>query len=392
MRQGALSTIKVLEATTSVAGAYCGKLLAGCGAEVVKIEKPGAGDPIRGYGPFPGDAPHQEKSGLFLHLNTGKKGITLDLQTQASATIFKDLARNVDVVLEDFQPGLLEGLGLGYETLSNLNPRLVMTSVTSFGQTGPYRDLKTTELTTFALSGYMDLTGTPDREPLKTWGFLGNYTGGVCAALGTMSGLEARDLTGIGQHIDASVFESMLILLGMPPFEYKYSGEVQKRAGNDAPGTDVSHMVSKLLPCRNGYVQFHTPPPGMLQLLTGDPRLEEPDLSREEYDKLFLSWLMERDKEEIAARGQELRIAFVEVPDPGELVRDPQHEARGMFCEVDHPVAGSLSHPGAPFLMSETPWKTERAPLLGEHNEQVYRDELKYSSDQLVRLRQLAII
>ena len=392
MAEGALSPLKVLEATSSVAGAYCGKLLAGCGADVLKIEKPGAGDPARAYGPFPGDTPHPEKSGLFLHLNTGKRSITLDVETATGAGIFKDLVEHVDVLLEDFRPGTLDGLGLTYDVMAGINPRLIMTSVTPFGQTGPYRDLRTTELTTFALSGYMDLTGLPEREPLKTWGFVGEYMGGVCAALGTMSGLSARELTGAGQRVDASVFESMMILLGMPPVEYRFLDQVFKRAGNGTPGVDASRSMSHLLPARNGHIQFHPAPPGMLNLLTGEPRLEEQGLRREEYDELFRPWLMKHDKEEIAAKAQDLRLAFTEVFNPGELLEDVQHEARGMFEEIDHPAAGSLKQPGPPFHMHETPWSTRRAPLLGEHNELVYSKELKYSHEELVRLKQRSII
>ena len=359
--------LTVVELADSVAGAYCGRLLAGFGAQVVKVEQPGAGDPLRAYGPFPDDIPDPEQSGLFLYLNAGKKSVALDARSPAGAEQLRGLIEGADVAIIGLHPQEADALDLTYEALSRGNPGLVMTSVTHFGLTGPYRDLQSTELTTLALSGYMGLTGLPERAPLKTWGFLGEYTGGVCAALGTLSALRARETSGEGQLVDHSILESMLLLLGMPPFEYSYLGEVYTRAGNDTPGVDSSRMPSKLLPARDGYVQIHRGHEGALTLLTGEPRLEEEGLAREEYDAMLLRWLAERDKTEVAERAQELRMAYTEVCSPDELLLDPQHLSRAFFDEVDHPVAGPLLLPGAPFKLRGAPWRTGRAPLLGEH-------------------------
>ena len=357
----------VIELTDSVAGAYCGRLLAGFGAEVVKVEQPGAGDLLRAYGPFPDDQPDPEQSGLFHYLNAGKQSVALDIESRVGAQQLRDLIASADVAIVGLRPEEAEARGLSYASLSRGNPGLVMTSVTHFGLTGPYRDLHSTELTTFALSGYMSLTGLPEREPLKAWGFLGEYTGGVCAALGTLSALRARAATGEGQLVDHSILESMLLLLGMPPFEYRYLGKIYTRAGNDTPGVDSSRMPSKLLPARDGYVQTHRGHAGMLALLTGEPRLEEENLPREEYDAMLLRWLAGHDKTEVAERAQELRMAYTEVRAPSELLLDPQHVSRGLFDEVEHPIAGSVTLPGAPFNLHGAPWRTRRAPLLGEH-------------------------
>ena len=384
--------LRVIELADSVAGAYCGKLLAGFGAAVVKVERPERGDPLRAHGPFPDDEPHPERSGLFLHLNTGKQSVTLDYASESGKRILRRLLDDADVLIDGAAPGVLDDLGLGHAALAESNPKLVTTSVTAFGQSGPYRDLHSTELTRFALSGYMDLTGFPDREPLKTWGYLGEYMGGVCAALGTMSALAARDESGRGQHVDHSVFESMLILLGMPPFEYRYLGEVYKRAGNDTPGVDSSRMPPKVLPTSDGYVQMHRGHEGMLTLLTGEPRLEEPDLPREEYAAMLGPWLAAREKEAVARDAQELRLPYTEVNSPADLLRDVQHEARGVFATVQHPVAGELRQPGAPFKLSATPWETRPAPLLGEHNLAVYGGQLGYSAQEITQLRQRGVI
>ncbi len=392
MSDSALAGLRVLEIAGSVAASYCGRMLAGCGAEVIKVEPPGSGDPVRAHGPFPGDAPHLERSGHFLHLNTGKKSITLNLDTHEGAEVFKRLAASADAVIEDTPPGTMERRGLGPDTLEELNPGLVLSSVTPFGQGGPYRDLQTTELVTFALSGYMDLCGLPDREPIKAWGSLGEYVAGVSAAIATMSGLAARDRMGGGQHVDHSIMDSMMVLLGMTPFEYRYYDEVFKRAGNDTPGVDITYSMSKLLPCRDGYVQVHNGPPGMLTILTGEPMLEEKGHLRQEYDRVFSSWLGERDKKEVAEKAQEIRLPFTEVSEPRDLLSDPQHEARGVFEQIDHPHAGKVTQPGAPFKMSETPWVTTRAPLLGEHNDSIYRGELNCTDEEIAGMIRMGVL
>jgi len=160
----ALSDVRVLDLTHYVAGPYCTKLLADYGAEVVKIEKPGEGDGARRMGPFLGDGPHPEKSGLFLHLNTSKKGITLNLKTRTGIEIFKKLVKDVDILVENFEPRVMTSLGMDYETLADINPRLVMTSISNFGQTGPYRDYKATELVISAMGPHMFFEGEHNRE------------------------------------------------------------------------------------------------------------------------------------------------------------------------------------------------------------------------------------
>ena len=163
----ALEDVKVLDLTHHVAGPYCTKLLADYGADVIKVERPGLGDSARSMGPFPGDAPHRERSGIFLHLNTNKRGITLDLKSRAGAKVVKELAREVDILVESFRPGTMERYGLGYETLRVVNPGLVMTSISNFGQTGPYRDYRSAEIMVYGMGGEMYSTGLDEREPVK---------------------------------------------------------------------------------------------------------------------------------------------------------------------------------------------------------------------------------
>ncbi|RLC69697.1 MAG: hypothetical protein DRI26_08580 [Chloroflexi bacterium] len=203
MAQQVLSDVKVLDLTWYIAGPYCTKLLADYGADVIKVERPGEGDPARKMGPFFQDDPHPEKSGLFLHLNTNKKSITLNLKSDWGRRIIKELVKGVDILVESFRPGVMARLRLDYETLEKINPKLVMTSISNFGQTGPYRDFKASEIIIYGMGGAMNQTGLTEREPLKKGLNVIQYQGGTMAAIATMMALLLAD-EGIGQHVDVS--------------------------------------------------------------------------------------------------------------------------------------------------------------------------------------------
>ncbi|MFQ5873514.1 MAG: CaiB/BaiF CoA transferase family protein, partial [Dehalococcoidia bacterium] len=229
---GWLSHLKVLDLSHSITGPFCTKLLAQLGAEVVKLEPPGGGDRARSQAPFFLDRPHKERSGLFLYLSAGKKSATLDLQTPSGARILKELAKRADVLVEGFAPGTLVGLGLSYDVLSEINPGLVMASITEFGQDGPYRDYKANELVQFALSGLMYPTGFPDREPIQSGGYLPQYKAGLVAAIGILAALQWRDINGVGQHLDISMLEVAANFLETTPILYSYQGIVRGRTGS----------------------------------------------------------------------------------------------------------------------------------------------------------------
>ena len=397
---GALANLRVLELARSVAAPFCTKLLAGCGAEVIKVEPPGQGDPARTTGPFKNDVPHPEQSALFLHLNTSKKSITLDPASETGRAILLRLVEDADILVEDLGPKALADLRLDYPSLEQINPRLIMASISFFGQTGPYRDYLANELTGFAMGGYMYITGHPDREPVKAAGNVGQYQGGLHAAVGVMAALLYRNLHGVGQQIDVSITES----LGFSTYAtgaWLNHGEVQHRVGNRLASNNPQALYpSTFLPCKDGWIHAHHAPTDftLLALLMEEPRLASPEIVAEPrghadlMDELCLPWLSRYDKFEVVRRAQELRHPFTEVLDISEVLQDPQHEARGYFVEVEHPVAGAIKQPGAPFRASGTPWQTTAAPLLGEHNEAVYCQRLGYTKEDLVRLRQLGII
>jgi len=228
LTDAALSDLRIIDLSQGVAGPYCTKLLADYGAEVIKIEPP-AGDVSRRLGPFPGDLPDPEKSGLFLHLNTNKKSVTLDVSTTSGAVVLKKLLARADALVESYAPGRTEEWGIGYEQLKGDFPQLVYASITSFGQTGPYRDYRANSLVAMAMSSIMYNTGEPDREPLVTGTEPADYFAGLQAFVGVLAALAYRQSEGTGQHIDVSLVESMAAADEYNAAMYAYSGAIRRR-------------------------------------------------------------------------------------------------------------------------------------------------------------------
>jgi CoA:oxalate CoA-transferase len=395
-REQALSGITVLDLTHYVAGPYCTKMLADYGAEVIKIEKPGSGDPARRMGPFPKDEPNPEKSGMFLYLNTNKKGITLNLKSTTGARIFKNMVEKADAVVENFSPRVMPSLGLDYASLKAINADLVMVSISSFGQTGPYRDYKAADLNIWGLSGIQYELGEPERPPLRIGNNVSEYVGGLYGALSALSALYFRDETGVGQHVDISILEAFHTMQPSMTVVYSYAGFIRKRAGIRFPWG--------ILPCQDGYVGFYLPTQvhweslcALMQMpeLRDKPEYETPMMReerREEITAIIVNWLKDKRMEDVFHAAQELRLPLTIVPNPEQLTNNPQYKARKYFRRINHPATGNLTYPGAPFKMSGTPWQARHAPLLGEHNEEIYCGRLGYSKDDLVKLKEEGII
>jgi len=397
LAQQALSGLVVLDLSENISGPYCTKLLADYGAEVIKIERPDGGDPSRNSGPFPNDEPHPERSGLFLFLNANKKGITLNLKNSSGAAIFKRLARAADIVVENSRPGTMASLGLDYEALVMANPSLIMTSISYFGQDGPYRDYDGSDIVAQAMGGLMAMTGEPDREPLKLPGSQAEFQAGLNGAVATLCALYFRDETGEGQHIDVSVQEAVASILEAAVTMYSYSGHIRGRLGPrhhlQCPATVMAAGDGWLF-VQAGANWDH------LAAYLDAPQLMEPRLASilryryaDEVEGLIRPRLEGREAREVFASAQEWRIPFAVVLGIDELMEDPQYRARGFFQGVDHPLAGPITYPGAPFRMSQTRWRLESpAPLLGEHNEEIYLGRLGLSTGDLVRLREIGAI
>ena len=383
--------LKVLDLTHHVAGPYCTKLFAGFGADVIKVERPVTGDGMRSVGPFVHSREHREMSIPFLWLNTGKRSLTLDLKNEEGRRILLRLVEWADVVVENFSPGVMTRLKLGYQTLIKVNPAVIMTSISNFGQTGPYRDYKADEIVAYALSGLMRLTGDPARPPLRAGPMIAQYTAGMLAYIATLIALYQRELTGVGQHIDVSIQEAALDNIEVSVMEYLRLGKVANRTADEH-----ALVPWQLFPCRDGHVAIIGGP--IRHWLTGaclfnEPRLlEEPYrhaagriAHRDEVKALIQPWLERNAKKDIYHLGQRSRLAFGYLATLDEVYASPQLRARHFWAETVHPVAGSQQYCGPPFRPSDTPWRHGRAPLLGEHNNEILGEELGYSADQVSR-------
>lgn len=405
MVEQALSDVKVLDLTWHIAGPYCTKMFADLGADVVKVEKPGEGDPARRMGPFFKDDRHPEKSGLFLHLNTNKRGITLNLKSETGKTIFKKLVKDVDILVENFSPRVMPSLGLDYETLEKINPKIVMTSISNFGQTGPYRDFKATEIVEFAMGGEMYSHGLPEREPIRLAGNLIQYQAGTVAAVATMGAFYVSSKQGFGQHVDVSIMETQAgtidrratFILG-----YAYGGVVTNRWPPPQESVKMILGPGGIYPCKDGFFHVLCLPqwfPKFLAMM-GKPELKDDPRFQNifnteyqgEFDAMWYDWIIEHTKEELFNLALEHGVAAAPVSTSEDLVKSPHLEAREYFVEIDHPMTGEVKYPGAPFRMAETPWQVRRpAPMLGQHNEEIY-GQLGYTKEDLVNLRETGVI
>ena len=404
MAEQALSDVKVLDLTWYIAGPYCTKLLADYGADVIKVERPGEGDPARKMGPFFKDDPHPEKSGLFLHLNTNKRGITLNLKSEWGKRVIKELVKDVDILVQNFRPGVMAGLGLDYESLEELNPKLVMTSISNFGQTGPYRDFKASELIIYGMGGAMNECGLIEREPLKKGGNVIQYQGGTMAAVATMMALLVAREGGIGQQVDVPLMETQLGTIDRRMAHLlAYQWNKATTARRDPRELVVYPMGT--YPCADGY--FELAAIGMLWPCVGrmldmpelvdDPRFsnviaQQMPGHKEQFEEIWYPWIVERTKKEVIAKGQEAGVLCGPINNMEEVVNDPHWRERGFWAEIDHPVTGRLTYPGRPIKADGMPWVMRRpAPLLGQHNEEVY-GRLGYSKEDLVRLKERGLI
>lgn len=401
MSKTAFDGLKVIEYAQLAAGPYCTKLLADLGAEVIKIEPPRTGDMARKRGPFLNDIPHPERSGLFFYLNTNKLGITLDLATAAGRKVFRELVKDSDVLVEDTTPGTMDGLGLDYDTLKESNPHLVMTSITPFGQDGPYSKYKSYPLNTYhgsSLAVILSMVMPEDTPmPTKGPGFLGEYDAGLNAATATMAALYSRLFTEGGQHIDISKQESLISLerveIGM--------------FGNNERGSTVwvNYMVGGLQRCKDGYVlitlggDHHWK--GLIEVL-GNPEWAFDEkyngeaakyIYAQEINVHIAEWMKDKSKKDVYHRCQALNCPIGMVNTVEDLADSEQLQARGFFTEVEHPEMGRVKCPTTPYRYSETPSCYDRpAPTLGQHNQAIFCERLGYTRDELVRMRGGGII
>ena len=397
MLEGALSGVKVLDLSEDIAGSFCARLMADYGADVLKLEPP-KGASLRRMGPFHHDDPHQEKSLFFLLLNLNKKGATLNLATDTGQSILKRLVEHVDVIVETYRPGYLDSLGLGYNTLSQINPGLVLTSITPFGQHGPYSQYKGEEIVEYAMSMIMSISGIQDREPLKHGGFQAQYEGGLFGAGATSMALFAQLNTRQGEHIDVSITECIASTMMATQTIYPFIG------GSQARRRPVGNEFENPMPCKDGWIIVQAGGGATWEDLANffeAPELLEPRFADRaqrsqngaEMDQVIINSITDREKWELFPKAAAARMLFGLVQTPTELVDCPQLESRNFYREVDHPVIGKIKVPAELFKLTETPYQLKMpAPTLGQHNQEIYVEGLGYTQQEFVQLRQLNVI
>ena len=392
-----------MELAHSLSGAFCAKLLADQGANTVKVEPPGWGDPARREPPFINGIPDPDSSTIFLAFNTNKRGITLDIEQLQGRELLLRLVADADVLIESYPPGHLESLDLGYQVLRETNAKLVVSSITYFGQTGPYRDYQGGDLVVQALGGFLNaVTGSADRPPMGTTLEQMEITAARNGAIAIMAALLQRRQSGEGQQIDLSTMEAAVSTPSGLIQPYSFTGRSPKRGGSDGNVMDGMH-----LPTKDGEVTLTTAGTGGRPMEAWSEFLEEPRLLDPKFatrpsrlenwkelhtlvaPKLAL-WNNLDLMHETMARG--LVIGLVQ--NPQQVVDSPHLAERGYFVEIDHPEAGSLKYPSPGFLMDEeNPMEgSKSAPTLGEHNSEILGGELGLSAEELGQLRASQII
>lgn len=401
-KEGALSVYRVLDLADSK-GAYCTKLLADLGADVIKIEPP-QGDSTRSIPPFVDDIPHLEKSLYFLYRHANKRGITLDLETSEGKAIFKKLVKTADVLVETYPLGYMASLSLDYPVLKEINLGLIMASITEFGQTGPYKDWKGSDIVDFAMSGVMISSGFSGKVPCNLPGTPAYDATSLLAAISILIALYHRGTTGKGQYIDAAVHESSRIGL-FPWLVPIYSHALTDERITVVTDVRLADSIYPVYPCKDGYVRVLTITPGQWNALVrvlGDPEVlrlpEWQDFiyrvgNAEDLYTLMVEFTPNYTMFELFEAGHREGVPIIPIHDMAGFVNNPHTEAREFFVEVNHPVIGKALYPGPPYKWTETPASIRRpAPCLGEHNEEIYCRELGFSKGDLSVLRRAGVV
>ncbi len=385
-KNSALSGYRVLDLADEK-GMLCSRLLADMGAEVIKVEKPGA---------------DSARSASFWAANLGKLDITLNIEVKPGQEILRRLVETADVVVEDYHPGYLEALGLGYSRLSEINPRLIMASITDFGQGGPYRDYKSCDIVALALGGQMYVCGAPETPPLKPFGHQAYSSACLFAAIGILLALWNRHTTGKGQHLDISVQDCVATALDHVLVRYFYEGVVAKRQGS-------LHWNNafRIFPCRDGYIllslfqQWET----LVEWLDAEGMAEDLTdrkwLDREERFKhldhvigVLERWTRSHTVAELVEQGQLMHFPWAGVTSIPKLVDSPQLKERDFWVEVEHPQSGKkYKYPGVPCKLSRSPWQVgSRVPNVGEYNIDIYQGQLGLSEEEIEALAKEGVI
>lgn len=394
----ALEGIRVLDLTGPL-GNYAAKLMADFGADVIKLE-PVGGDAFRSQGPMPATARYRDAGLPFILNNLNKRSVTVDLESAAGQMLFRRMAKQADVVLETAEPGWMDSRGIGYAALAALNPGIIYTAITPFGQTGPHAHLKASDLTIQAMGGALALTGDPGGRPVSGGIRVAEKMAGYTAATATAFAIHYRMGGGGGQFIDVSAQEAVISQMEMSTTRYIFTGAIQQRNGWRVA---VVTCPAGLYPCIDGEVSIVASKIHQWSALRdwiGDERLMKDEYlmeparfaDRDYIDPIVIEWTRTMKKADVFHGGQRRGIPIGECLRPGELVRDIHMLNRGYIAKMDDPRIGSIQVPGAPYQMSGTPWRIRRpAPFPGEHNGEVL-DELGIDNTEAAALRESGVV
>jgi len=387
----ALENIRVLDFTRVLAGPFCTMMLADLGAEVIKVERPQEGDDARSFGPFVG-----KESAYFMSINRNKKSICLNLKNKEAIAVVKRMIPKIDVVVENFRPGVMDKLGLGYQELRKLNPGLIYATSSGFGSTGPYSQLPAYDLILQGMGGIMSITGEDADHPIKVGSSIADIFAGVFCAIGILAALNHREKTGEGQMVDVSMLDCQVAILENAISRYFVSGENPVPIGNRHPSIApfaTLHTASGFLNIAVGndslwekFCQLIGKPE-----LMKDPRFVDNDSRNRNWESLkpiLEDVLRKETKESWIERLQAAGVPCGPINTIADVVKDPQVLHREMIVEIEHPVAGKLKMPGCPIKLSETPASVEKpSPTLGQHQEEILCGFLGLDRAEFERLK-----
>jgi CoA:oxalate CoA-transferase len=383
----ALEGLRVLDLTRVLVGPYATMILADLGAEVIKIEMPGIGDDARHY------PPHiKGESAYFMSLNRNKRSMTLNLKDGQGKAIFRELITEFDVLVENFRPGTMERLGLGYDSLRQINPGLIYAAASGFGQTGPYSKRPAYDGVVQAMGGIMSITGAAGGEPTRVGTSIGDIAGGLFTAVGILAAIINREKSGTGQLVDVAMLDCQVALLENAIARFTAAGEVPQPIGNRHPAiTPFEPFATRdgqlMVAVGNDVLWSKFCTAIERPSLINDPRFATNPLRTSNYSALrplIAAAMVDRTTSEWTAILEQAGVPHGPINSIDKVVADPQVQSREMIVEVDHPVAGPTQLPGIPIKLSETPGKIVRpAPLLGQHTRQVLQELLGYDDEQL---------
>ncbi len=392
---GALSDIKVLDLTRVLAGPYATMLLADLGAEIIKIEQPEKGDDSRAFGPY-----KNGESAYFMSINRNKESITLNLKAPEGKEILKELVKQVDILVENFRPGTMEKLGLGYDVLKEINPRLIYASSTGYGQTGPYSQRPAYDAVVQAMGGIMSITGQPDGVPTRVGTSIGDITAGLFCAAGILAALHERERSGVGQMVDVAMLDCQVAILENAISRFEFTGEIPHPIGNRHPSIvpfEPFDTLTTPIMLAAGNDRLWVTLCGLMELdLADDPRFKTNPLRNENYAALrpiLAERFMTKTAEEWQQMFDDAGIPCGPINTVDKVVTNEQVVAREMILEVEHPTAGATRIPGIPIKLSRTPGEIRLpAPVLGAETEKILTRCLNLTPEQIAALREKQVI